>query len=55
MLSYKQTPVAVWQRELAGAVRDPVVLVQVLGLEETPPSLPLSGEELRSVAPSSLP
>lgn len=33
MLLSKQTPVAVWQRELAGAVRDPLVLMQTLGLE----------------------
>ncbi len=33
MLLYKQSPIVGWQRELAGAVRDPLVLMQALGLE----------------------
>ncbi|SEA55001.1 L-lysine 2,3-aminomutase [Thiothrix caldifontis] len=32
MLLYKQSPVVGWQRELAGAVRDPLALMQALGL-----------------------
>jgi EF-P beta-lysylation protein EpmB len=33
MLLSKQSPIVGWQRELAGAVRDPLVLMQALGLE----------------------
>ncbi len=33
MLLYKQSQTGAWQRELAGAVRDPLMLMQVLGLD----------------------
>lgn len=44
MLLHKQSPVVGWQRELAGAVRDACVLVEMLGLPLTPSPSPSRGE-----------